>query len=41
MPCVACGNAGCDNQGKSDCLYNISPGLIFKEIDDWYQKIGS
>ena len=39
MPCVACGNAGCDNYGKSDCLYNISPGLVFKEIEDWYQKI--
>ena len=41
MPCVACGNSGCDNHGKSDCLYNISPGLVFKEIDDWYRKIGS
>ena len=41
MPCVACGNAGCDNHGKSDCLYNISPGLVFKEIEDWCQKISS
>ena len=40
MICVACGNAGCDdNHGKSDCLYNISPRLVFKEIEDWYQKI--
>lgn len=38
MPCVACGNAGCDNLGKSDCLYNINPELIFKEIENWYQK---
>ena len=42
MPCVACGNAGCDdNHGKSDCLYNISPRLVFKEIEDWYKKISS
>ncbi len=41
MPCVACGNAGCDDNGKSDCLYNISPGFVFKEIEDWYQKISS
>ena len=42
MPCVACGNAGCDNkQGKSDCLYRISPSLVFKEIENWYQKINS
>lgn len=39
MPCVACGNSGCDNHGKSDCLNNISPKLIFKEIEDWYKKI--
>ena len=42
MPCVACGNAGCDdNHGKSDCLYNISPRLVFKEIEDWYKKISA
>ena len=41
MPCVACGNAGCDNHGKSDCLYNISPELVFKKIEDWCQKISS
>ena len=37
MPCVACGNAGCDdNHGNSDCLDNISPSTIFNEIEDWY-----
>ena len=37
MPCVACGNAGCDdNHGNSDCLDNISPITIFNEIKDWY-----
>lgn len=39
MPCVACGNAGCDNNhGKSDCLDNISPKIVFDEINKWYQK---
>lgn len=39
MPCVACGNAGCDNKnGNSDCLDNIDPKTIFLEIEKWYQK---
>ena len=38
MPCVACGNAGCDNNhGISECLNKINPKLIFKEIENWYQ----
>ena len=38
MPCVACGNAGCDNNhGVSECLNKINPKLIFKEIENWYQ----
>ncbi len=38
MPCVACGNAGCDNKkGNSDCLDNISPAIIYKQIEDWSQ----
>jgi heptosyltransferase-3 len=33
MECVACGKAGCDDRhGRSDCLYNISPQLIFNEV---------
>lgn len=33
MDCVACGKAGCDDKhGKSECLYNISPQLIFEEV---------
>ena len=36
MPCVACGKAGCNNSGKSECLDNISPKMVFKEIEDWY-----
>jgi len=36
MPCVACGEKGCKNNGFiSDCLSDISPNLIFKEIKDW------
>jgi heptosyltransferase III len=39
MPCVACGNAGCDNNhGKSDCLFNINPNLVFQEVKNWYQE---
>jgi len=37
MPCVACGNKGCDNNGIiSECLNNISPVVIFKEIEEWF-----
>ncbi|MDC1387018.1 glycosyltransferase family 9 protein [Candidatus Thioglobus sp.] len=40
MPCVACGKAGCDNnQGKSDCLYNIDPQKIFIEINKWFKDV--
>lgn len=40
MPCVACGNAGCDdNHGKSLCLYKISPKLIFKEVENWVKNV--
>ena len=36
MPCVACGNKGCNNNGViSECLSNISPIVIFKEIEEW------
>jgi len=39
MACVACGKAGCnDNHGKSNCLDNISPKLVFEEIESWYKK---
>jgi len=36
LPCVACGNAGCNNlHGNSDCLDDINPKTIFKEVDNW------
>ena len=36
MPCVACGQKGCNNNGViSECLNNISPIIIFKEIEEW------
>ena len=39
MPCVACGNAGCDNNhGKSDCLDHISPKVVFNQIEGWYNN---
>ena len=40
MPCVACGNAGCDNQnGKSECLDHISPKVVFDEVKNWHQNV--
>lgn len=39
MPCVACGNAGCDDQhGKSECLDHISPKMVFDDIKNWHQN---
>jgi heptosyltransferase-3 len=33
MSCINCGKAGCDNKhGKSECLDNIEPKLIFDEV---------
>jgi heptosyltransferase III len=38
LPCVACGKAGCDDKkGRSDCLYFISPELVFDEVNKWYK----
>tara|TARA_B100000795_G_C22777006_1_gene430474 strand:- start:318 stop:1397 length:1080 start_codon:yes stop_codon:yes gene_type:complete len=40
MSCVACGKAGCnDNHGKSECLYSISPAIIFNEIEGWFRNV--
>ena len=39
MPCVACGNAGCDDRhGKSDCLFNINPLIVFNEVNLWLKN---
>jgi len=39
MPCVACGKAGCDNNhGKSECLDNIDPISISREVQDWVEN---
>ena len=38
MKCVACGQAGCNGEGKSLCLDQINPKLIFNKINDWYQN---
>lgn len=32
MPCVPCNKKGCNGSGKSECLYQISPTDIFKEV---------
>ena len=39
MPCVACGKAGCNNDhGNSDCLDNIDPIIIYKEVENWLKN---
>jgi len=40
MPCVACGKAGCNNSGKSECLDKINPQVIFNEVENWHQNVG-
>ena len=39
MQCVACGQGGCDNSGKSECLNNISPEIVFEEVSNWYKNV--
>jgi len=39
MPCVACGESGCNNSGKSECLDNINPKVIFDEVENWCQNV--
>ncbi len=36
MPCVACGNAGCGGNGKSDCLEKIIPMKVFDSVRSWH-----
>ena len=37
LPCVACANAGCDdNQGRSECLHIIDPNIILYQVNKWY-----
>ena len=38
MPCVACGEAGCNNSGISECLDNIKPKSIFTQVEKWYRN---
>lgn len=38
MKCVACGKAGCNNSGKSDCLSEIDPNQVFEEIKIWLKE---
>ena len=39
MHCVACGKAGCDDSGISNCLSNISPRVVFEEVQNWYKNV--
>ena len=38
MECVPCNKNGCESKGKSECLYNIDPKIIFKEIKKCLNK---
>ena len=39
LPCVACGKAGCnDNNQRSECLFTIDPGKIFKHIEKYFNN---
>ena len=39
LPCVACANAGCDdNKGRSECLYIIDPNIILSQVNKWYKN---
>ena len=40
LPCVACGKAGCNDLGRSECLYDINPAIIFNEVKDWFINYG-
>ena len=39
MVCVACGRAGCEDSGKSQCLNNIDPISIFLEVKNWHKNV--
>lgn len=39
MPCVACGKAGCNNSGISECLDKINPKVIYSEVENWCQNV--
>jgi heptosyltransferase III len=39
LPCVACGKAGCNDLGKSDCLNHINPKTITEKIKKWHLNI--
>ena len=39
LPCVACGKAGCDGLGYSECLSHIDPKIIIEKIKSWYLNL--
>jgi len=39
MMCVACHKGGCNGSGKSECLQNINPKMVFDEVSNWYKNV--
>jgi len=38
MTCVPCNNKGCNGSGKSQCLSNINPKIVFEEVSNWFKN---
>ena len=38
MSCVACGKAGCNDSGNSNCLDKITPKVVFNQLEKWHQN---
>ena len=39
MPCVACGKAGCNNSGQSECIENINLQKVYEEVLSWVGNV--
>ena len=39
MPCVACGKAGCNNSGQSECIEKINLQKVSEEVSSWVENV--
>ena len=39
MPCVACGKAGCNNSGQSECIEQINIQKVSEEVSSWLGNV--